>query len=280
MFSEKLENLIKACIQDGVLTDQEKQAILKRAESEGEDINEVDIYIQSLMQKADQERKLKEDEKDEQIEKERKKELGRVCPKCGKYVPPLTIKCECGFEFHEIQKGKTSAQDLSDKIDEILSIPIDVSDPNKKDELIKLRESKICDTISIHPVPNTKEDIVDFLSLSLTHSKYKWGFIFGTVLGRFCMVAIISLVILIIGLIISEDGLEDFITGAGVTLGVGWFFVLFTAVMTPDYTLYINRRAKVWREKFREVMLKGRSLRGDLEFQKQLDFFENKFKKI
>lgn len=279
MFSERLENLIKACIQDGVLTDQEKQAILKRAESEGEDINEVDIYIQSLMQKADQERKLKEDEKDKQIEKERKKELGRVCPKCGKYVPPLTIKCECGFEFHEIQKGKTSAQDLSDKIDVILSSPIDM-DPSKRDDSIKLRESKICDTISIHPVPNTKEDIVDFLSLTLSHSKIRGGFLFGTVLGRLCVVTIISLIILLIGLITSPRDLEDFLYGAGFTLALGGGWIVFLSIAIPDNLLIMNRRAKVWREKFREVMLKGRSLRGDLEFQKQLDFFENKFKKI
>ena len=63
MFSERLENLIEAALQDGVLTDQEKASIIKRAQAEGEDIDEVEIYIQSLLQKRQQDlnQKNKED---------------------------------------------------------------------------------------------------------------------------------------------------------------------------------------------------------------------------
>lgn len=32
---------------------------------------------------------------------------------------------------------------------------------------------------------------------------------------------------------------------------------------------------KAWREKFEQVMLKGRSLRGDAEFTQQLDYYES-----
>lgn len=55
MFSKKLEDLIQAALQDGVLTEQEKAAIMKRAQEEGEDKDEVEIYIQSLIQKKTQE---------------------------------------------------------------------------------------------------------------------------------------------------------------------------------------------------------------------------------
>ena len=49
MFSERLEKLIQSSLQDGILTDQEKAAIIKRAKAEGEDIDEVEIYIDSLV---------------------------------------------------------------------------------------------------------------------------------------------------------------------------------------------------------------------------------------
>ena len=118
MFSERLENLIRAALQDGVLTDQEKASIVKRAQIEGEDIDEVEIYIQSLMQKRQQEINQKSKEannvqaKEAQYqEKERAKTL-RKCPKCGEYVPHLTNICPaCGFII-----------DKSDKDDKIVKI--------------------------------------------------------------------------------------------------------------------------------------------------------------
>ena len=55
MFSERLEKLIQSSLQDGILTDQEKAAIIKRAKAEGEDIDEVEIYIDSLLQKRQKE---------------------------------------------------------------------------------------------------------------------------------------------------------------------------------------------------------------------------------
>lgn len=114
MFSERLERLIEAALQDGQLTEQEKAAIIKRAEAEGEDINEVDIYIQSLQQKRQQElnqqaqqaateemvaQKKAREAKNAAIaeeEKERAKLL-RKCPACGTPIPAATNVCpNCG----------------------------------------------------------------------------------------------------------------------------------------------------------------------------------------
>lgn len=39
-----------------------------------------------------------------------------------------------------------------------------------------------------------------------------------------------------------------------------------------------NKTAEVWRSKFDQVLMKGRSLRGDPDFQKQLDYYENNIK--
>lgn len=104
MFSERLENLIEAALQDGVLTDQEKASIIKRAQAEGEDIDEVEIYIQSLLQKRQQELNQKKKEanaiqtkEDQEYEKERSQTL-RKCPKCGTLIPNLSNVCpDCGY---------------------------------------------------------------------------------------------------------------------------------------------------------------------------------------
>lgn len=51
MFSERLEFLIHNAVEDGQVTEKERAAIIRRAQAEGEDLDEVNIYIQSLLQK-------------------------------------------------------------------------------------------------------------------------------------------------------------------------------------------------------------------------------------
>lgn len=110
MFSERLENLIKAALQDGVLTEQEKASIIKRAQAEGEDIDEVDIYIQSLVQKKQQElakeaqeaetarivaqKKEREARMASELEEQKQRDhIMRKCPVCGGIIPALSNVC-------------------------------------------------------------------------------------------------------------------------------------------------------------------------------------------
>ena len=44
-------------------------------------------------------------------------------------------------------------------------------------------------------------------------------------------------------------------------------------------TIRWNKNADVWRAKFDQVLIKGRSLRGDAEFTQQLDYYENLLRK-
>lgn len=102
MFSKEMEALIEATLEDGVLTDQEKAVLVKRAQKEGIDIDELDVYIQSLMQK----RHRSEAEKDA-IE-DRKSKMGTIkkCPNCGQPVQSGWAVCpECGFAFNVEQKS-------------------------------------------------------------------------------------------------------------------------------------------------------------------------------
>ncbi|MCQ2290431.1 MAG: hypothetical protein MJZ63_04050 [Muribaculaceae bacterium] len=118
MFSKELENLINATLEDGMLEEYEKAALVKRAQAEGVDIAELEIYINSILQKrqreADNERKAQY----AKAEQKKKEAFGRVCPACGRQVPSMTLKCECGYEFTP-QKQTSSIKVLLDKLDAI-----------------------------------------------------------------------------------------------------------------------------------------------------------------
>lgn len=148
MFSERLEKLIEATLEDGQLTQQEIDAIKKRAEAEGEDLNEVEIYIQSLMQKRQQKaqkeaneaareelvaRKKAQEAQDKADEENEKARRGNVCPHCGTPIPPLTKICpECG---KAISGNETVAdKKLEEKIKTLINYTSSIS--SKDPELI------------------------------------------------------------------------------------------------------------------------------------------------
>ena len=62
MFSKELESLIQATLEDGKLEDFEKAALAKRAQAEGVDLAELEIYINSLRQRRARELNPKREE--------------------------------------------------------------------------------------------------------------------------------------------------------------------------------------------------------------------------
>ena len=275
MFSKELESLIQATLEDGILEDYEKAALVKRAEAEGVDLAELEIYINSLLQRRKRELAKEQDAKQEIIDQKKKEAFGRTCPNCGKQVPPLTLKCDCGYEFtnnHQISSVKI----LSEKIEKILEKPLP-NDDVEREEAIKNRDQQIREIISVFPVPNSKEDIIEFLSLSLPKSRRKGGFL-GSMMNRYLIVAIISIIIVVgceIKAIIDED---DMLWPLGLVIPVA-VIGSFIAKEVDIETIRWNKNADVWRAKFDQVLLKGRSLRGDSEFTQQLDYYESLLRK-
>lgn len=277
MFSKELESLIQATLEDGILEDNEKAALVKRAQNEGVDLDELEIYINSILQKRKRELSEKKEAEYSQIEKEKKAALGKVCPKCGRQVPPLTLVCECGFEFTKIEKT-SSVQKLSEQINELSSkiIKGNPDDDSYKEEKRQKYES-IRNAITLFPVPNTKEDIVEFLALSAPNSKRKGGLL-GTVKGRLTIAVpcgCLSFLVVFFLLSMSFGGGP----GGGLIFGLIAGIVIVVAIINVFLKkgtdiIESNKTADVWRAKFHQVMLKGRSLRGDEEFTRMLDYYE------
>lgn len=314
MFSEKLEKLIQSSLQDGILTDQEKAAIIKRAKAEGEDIDEVEIYIDSLLQKRQKElnnsavkkqaktssmdelKKLidaamtdgiitsKErevitkkaaalgmdaDEVDVYLDAEiqnteqaadmaKRDKIGPVCPQCGKQVPPLTLKCECGYEFTN-EKHSYSMQILSERLnaisltdDELKEIK-EAAEADKAGKRSDFLASKQINMITTFPVPNTKEDIIDFLSTSISLANKEIGFL-DKKKNYFIVVVLAGIIIPVLG----------------------WLYG-FMSMMGKSFSE--EKLKQAWRAKSEQVLIKGRSLRGDSEFTQQLDYYENLLRK-
>ena len=69
--------------------------------------------------------------------------------------------------------------------------------------------------------------------------------------------------------------------GNAVSNGFSFFVVfgiiatVFSYIFNPE-VIFWNKRADAWRSKFDQIIMKGRSMHGDTEFQKQLDYFQEK----
>lgn len=280
MFSKELESLIQATLEDGKLEDYEKAALVKRAQAEGVDLAELEIYINSILQRREREANHKKEAKERTLNKQKKEAFGRVCPNCGAQVLPMAIKCECGYEFttnHQI----SSVQILFEKIEKILEKPLP-NDAEKRKEAIENRDQQIREIISVFPVPNSKEDIIEFLSLSLPKSRRKGGFL-GSMMNRFLIVAIITIIIVVVCVIKAINADEDdmtwpilgiFYLGGGAAVAGSLL-----AKKVDIETIRWNKDADVWRAKYEQVLIKGRSMRGDSDFIKQLDYYEKLLKK-
>ena len=130
MFSQELENLIEATIADGILEDHEKAALVKRAQKEGVDLDELEIYIQSIMQKRVQNQKVQMEKETADHEKERR---GNVCPHCNTPIPPMTKICpNCG---QAVNSNETSGdKELFKLIDRITDAIVEVKQSSDMDE--------------------------------------------------------------------------------------------------------------------------------------------------
>ena len=266
MYSPQLEQLIQLFVEDGNIDEEQKAVLNKRAQQEGVDIKELKSYVDSLLTKRKRELEAEIRSNQRSYEREKKNAIGNVCPECGAQVPPMSIVCpECGWKVIK-KKAVSSVQALSDKISKI-----SLSDDWGKDQ-------KIMDSISLFPVPNTKEDIIEFLALSVPNAKQKGG-IFGTVVKRLCILVPLLIIAIVVAYNLSIDYHEGPGTVAfGITFFGGIIISMITFLMDRE-TLRWNKIARVWRAKFEQVLLKGRTITGDPDFQRQLDYYEKFFKK-
>lgn len=270
MFSKELENLIQATLEDGKLEQYEKDALVKRAQAEGVDLTELEIYINSILQKRQRELENEKKAAYAKAEKKKKEEFGRVCPNCGRQVQSMTLKCECGYEFNT-QRNVSAMQRLSEELSKVSlsraeEKEIEEEAPasqNAKRETILV--NKRIAIISNFAVPNTKEDLLEFLAVSATNANKPLGF-FEQKQRVFKMVLIGTFAIAIFGVIIFGD-----IVGMILCLP----FIIIGLVLWGTRSFAEEKLQKTWKAKCEQVILKGHSMRGDAEFTQQVNYYES-----
>jgi hypothetical protein len=108
LIPEELDALIQQFLTDGVLTDKERQVILKKAEGLGLDRDEIDLYLDAEIQKVDQ-----------ATDAAARRQKGKQCPYCGGSVPQLTDKCpHCGENI--TAEASSELQEIFDNLEEAL----------------------------------------------------------------------------------------------------------------------------------------------------------------
>ena len=145
----EIEKLIKLAMANGELTEKKREIILRKAENLGEDKDEVEMIIDGEIALAKQEKIV--NQTISQIKSNKEGNL-KKCPSCGAPVPSLSLKCsECGHEFRNTEATQSA-----------------------KDFYKHLKSAKIeerATIISDYPIPNNKEDLIEFISISVGNSR-------------------------------------------------------------------------------------------------------------
>jgi len=154
---------------DGEISEKERGIIFRKADALGEDKDEVEMILEGKL--AMMKKQTKPD-----VEK-----AGNVikCPQCKADVPSFSTVCEfCGHEFRNIERSKS----VRDLLDELLAIDKSKTmfkdggffDTSAKANNLKMDEeaaNRKVQVIHLFPVPNSKEDILEFLSVGIPMAK-------------------------------------------------------------------------------------------------------------
>lgn len=175
MFSKELEEIIEAALADGVLTDKERAVLHKRAQTEGVDPDELDIVIDGRLAKMKRNEDLLRPAPPQNLANQK---LGNIvkCPNCGAQVIGGSAVCtECGYAFSNVS-ANSSAEKLQAKLDEFNRRQEQRADSRgvvsslmhgigKEFGGDKDTYKYKMDIISTFPVPNTRADLLEFLTM-------------------------------------------------------------------------------------------------------------------
>ena len=176
MLSKELEEIVEAALADGVLTDKERAVLHKRAQAEGVDPDELDIVLDGRLAKMKRSEDWLRPAPPQNLANQK---LGNIvkCPNCGAQVIGGSAVCtECGYAFSNVS-ANSSAEKLQAKLDEFNRRQEQRADSRGVASSLmhgigttlaggdlKTYKSKM-DIISTFPVPNTRADLLEFLTM-------------------------------------------------------------------------------------------------------------------
>ena len=188
MISENLNSLIEFALADGELSEKEKQILFKKAESEGIDLDEFEMILEAkLFQTKQTQTPQKNVENIDVAPKSDKFGDIKKCPSCGAIVESFSTKCtDCSYSFSNIS-ANNSVQKLFEMINELESKRGDEeTNPIKAFGAVLSKSFGVSigdrinnqkkELISNFPIPNTRNDILEFLTLALPKARKAGNF--------------------------------------------------------------------------------------------------------
>lgn len=181
LYNPQLEKLIDLALADGELTEKEKQVLFKKAEAMGVDLDEFEMVLDARLYEHNQAQSVTTTSQAAPTSNK----FGDVkkCPTCRAMIQSFTTKCpECGFEFRNVEANCS--------IQRLFALLIEVEANSKEDakgllgglgraygDMFSSSFGGTKDTrkkkaiIQNFPIPNTKDDILEFLTLALPLAK-------------------------------------------------------------------------------------------------------------
>jgi hypothetical protein len=179
--NSELETLVNNLLSKGELTERSRELLMKKAEQHGVDAIDFELELEGRIA----ENKAKTDALSPSAKSNKEGDL-KKCPACGAPVNSFVSKCvDCSHEFRnieavssikklhlELQEGEDDERNKprgwAEKIDGELAVAKAVANRQKS-------------IISSFPVPNSKEDLMEFLSIANSEASKKLGFFISSV---------------------------------------------------------------------------------------------------
>jgi len=195
MYNEQVEKLIEMALMDGELTEKEKQVLFKKAEAMGIDLDEFEMVLDARLFEKKQAMQASAPPPPTSppapaAPKSDKYGDVKKCPSCGAIVESFKTSCGyCGHAFTNVD-ANSSIERLFKMLNEAEDMRVmekqtdnpfaaiggalsdalsDISGPGKVDR-------KKMEIISNFPIPTTKDDMLEFLSLALPRAQKKGNF--------------------------------------------------------------------------------------------------------
>jgi hypothetical protein len=180
MYNEQIENLINLALADGDLTEKEKQILFKKAEAIGIDLDEFEMVLDAKLFEKQQTIKAAAPS----VAATKSDKFGDVkkCPACGAMVQTYSTNCsDCGHDFRNVESANSIIEFFKDY--QTIESKIVLKDNNNNGALMskvfggldcigggdwkRAVFTKKKEFIMHFPIPNSKEDILEFLSMAI-----------------------------------------------------------------------------------------------------------------
>ena len=200
MYDERIESFMKLALVDGVLTEKEREVLIRKAVEAGIDQDEFEMVLDARLFEKNAEKTEEEPIVEKAATeippvippevKQSKSDLSK-CPACGGVLPAYAARCtDCNFEISQRDTNVT-IQKLFEMLNEIESSRQDETDLSNPMAAIGnfyaksfssilgpgTIERKKMEVISSFPIPTTKVDMLEFLALALPKAKQKGNFL-------------------------------------------------------------------------------------------------------